>query len=223
MLPRKCGSNDALGAALMSSIGYDPAAAVRALRKSDPRMARLIAEIGPCRIERNRPVSPFPALLRAIVYQQLAGKAAATIHGRVLDLFPGRGHPSAADLLAASPDELRGAGLSRNKLAAIQDLARHVEEGRIPTLATLRRWDDDRIIERLTEVRGIGRWTVEMLLIFNLGRPDILPLNDLGILKGFERLSGSRDPRLLAEHGEHWRPWRSVASWYLWRAADITN
>lgn len=205
----------------MTDIGYDCAAAARAICKADPGMRKLIDTVGPCGLRRNRPASPFPALLRAIVYQQLAGKAAATIHGRVLDLFPGRAHPSASDFLATSPEALRGAGLSRNKLAAVQDLARHVHEGRIPTLATLRRWDDEQIIDRLTEVRGIGRWSVEMLLIFNLGRPDVLPLNDLGILKGFERLTGERDAALLAERGEMWKPWRSVASWYLWRAADL--
>jgi methylated-DNA-[protein]-cysteine S-methyltransferase len=170
--------------------------------------------------------STFAALAQSIVYQQLHGKAAATIFGRVRALFPhGRLEPQA--LLALSDDDLRGAGLSRSKLAAIRDLAEHASAGSIPTAVQLARMDDDAIVDALTKVRGIGRWTVEMLLIFRLGRPDVLPVADYGIKKGFARIfhRGARKSELPSEadllrRGERWRPFRSVASWYLWRAAD---
>lgn len=200
---------------------YDPAMALRRLRR-DRGMRDLIRRAGPFALVPRRPAAPFPALLRAIVYQQLSGKAAATIHGRVLALFPGRGHPPPGALLDVDETLLRGAGLSRNKVLAARDLAERVLDGTVPTLAALRRMDDEEIVARLTTVRGIGRWTVEMLLIFTLGRPDVLPLNDLGVLRGFSRVyGGEADPLQLAERGEAWRPYRSVASWYLWRAADM--
>lgn len=200
---------------------YDPAVALRRLRR-DPVMRAVIRASGPFEIQMRRPRAPFPALMRAIVYQQLSGKAAATIHARVLALFPGRGHPSPEQLLATDPVLLRSAGLSQNKILAVHDLASKVLDGTVPTLARLKRMDDEDIIERLTAVRGIGRWTVEMLLIFTLGRPDVLPLDDLGIRRGFERAyGGTASVDRLVEAGEAWRPYRSVASWYLWRAADL--
>lgn len=203
---------------------YDPDKAVSALRRNDPRMAHLISVAGPFTLRPRRPFAPFPSLLRAIIYQQLSGKAAGTIHRRVLALFPGRGHPSPEALLAMDEERLRGAGLSRNKLLAIRDLAAKTASGELPSLAKLRRMDDEAIVQALLPVRGIGRWTVEMLLIFTLGRPDILPLDDLGIRKGFVRLHGG-DINTVAEalqrQAECWRPYRSVASWYLYRAAEL--
>lgn len=205
----------------MKGLGYEPDAALRRLRR-DPDMRRLIRHAGAFSLVPRRPAAPFPALLRAIVYQQLSGKAAATIHGRVMDLFPGRGHPSPEEILGIDELVLRGAGLSQNKMLAVRDLAARVLDGTVPSLRALRRMDDEEIVARLTAVRGVGRWTVEMLLIFTLGRPDVLPLNDLGVLKGFARVYGEApDAARLAERGEAWRPFRSVASWYLWRAADM--
>lgn len=205
----------------MKGLAYEPAVALRHLQR-DPVMRALIREAGPFTLTPRRPAAPFPALLRAIIYQQLSGKAAATIHSRVLALFPGRGHPSPQAFLDMDEAALRDAGLSRNKLLAVRDLAARVMDGTVPTLARLRRMEDEEIIERLTVVRGVGRWTVEMLLIFTLGRPDVLPLADLGVLKGFARAYRCEpDADRLAEQGEAWRPYRSVASWYLWRAADL--
>jgi DNA-3-methyladenine glycosylase II len=207
----------------MKGLGYEPDTALRRLRR-DPHMRQLIRHAGSFSLTLRRPAAPFPALLRAIVYQQLSGKAAATIHDRVMNLFPGRGHLSPEVLLEVDPALLRGAGLSQNKMLAVLDLAARVLDGTVPTLRTLRRMDDEEIVARLTTVRGVGRWTVEMLLIFTLGRPDVLPLNDLGVLKGFARVyGGAPDALRLAEQGEAWRPFRSVASWYLWRAADMSS
>lgn len=202
-------------------LAYEPAAALRHLRR-DPAMRELIRKAGPFTLVPRRPAAPFPALLRSIVYQQLSGKAAATIHRRVLELFPGRGHPSPAQFLTVDDTALRAAGLSNNKSRAVRDLAERVLDGTVPSLRRLRGMDDEEIIARLTAVRGVGRWTVEMLLIFALGRPDILPLNDLGVHRGFCRVYGGEpDAAVLAARGEVWRPFRSVASWYLWRAADL--
>ena len=209
---------------MRDGLSYDPDKAIRALRRSDRQMARLIRVAGPFTLRPRRPFAPFPSLLRAIVYQQLSGKAAATIHGRVLALFPGRGHPSPEDFLAMDDARLRGAGLSRNKLLACRDLAAKTAGGELPTLARLRRMDDEDIVHTLLPVRGIGRWTVEMMLIFTLGRPDVLPLDDLGIRKGFIRLYGGDTDSVaepLLQAAEAWRPYRSVASWYLYRAAEL--
>jgi DNA-3-methyladenine glycosylase II len=192
------------------------------LAKLDPRLGELIKRVGPCRIVPEKMQSPFEALARAIVYQQLTGKAAATILGRVRDLFPRRRlHPDG--ILAASHETLRGAGLSRAKTAALKDLAEKTQMGVVPTLRVLQAMGDDEIVERLTEIRGIGRWTVEMLLIFRLGRQDVLPAGDYGVRKGFARLYKKRElpsERELLAYGERWRPYRAIASWYLWRAND---
>jgi 3-methyladenine DNA glycosylase/8-oxoguanine DNA glycosylase len=168
--------------------------------------------------------SIFAALLRSIVYQQLSGKAAATIHGRVLALFAPKRHPTPDGLLAISEEQLRAAGLSRNKTAAVRDLARHTFEGTVPSVAEAHRLDDEALIERLTVVRGVGRWTAEMILIFRLGRPDVFPIDDLGVRKGFQRMLGMRrlpSPVTMTRRAERWRPYRSVASWYLWRACEL--
>ena len=208
-----------------SGLTYDPAAAVRHLRAVDPALGRLIGAVGPFALRRQPRADLFAALAQAIVYQQLSGKAAATILGRVRALF-GRDDagPTAEQILGASDDRLRGAGLSRGKLAALRDLAGKARAGELPTLAEATRMDDAALIDRLTRVRGVGRWTVEMLLIFRLGRPDVLPADDLGIRKGFARAFRKRQPpsrEELERRGRRWSPYRTVASWYLWRANDL--
>ncbi len=168
--------------------------------------------------------SLFAALAESIVYQQLNGKAAATIFARVRALFPrARGALTPARVLGASEAELRAAGLSNAKFLAIRDLAERAQSGSLPTLARVQKLSDQEIIERLTEVRGIGRWTVEMLLMFRLGRPDVLPLDDFGVRKGYSIAFGTQEMPTKAElesRAERWRPYRTVASWYLWRATD---
>jgi methylated-DNA-[protein]-cysteine S-methyltransferase len=205
-------------------LSFDPRAALRELAAADPDLARLIAEVGPFGMKLKETGSVFGALAEAIVYQQLTGKAAATIYGRVCALFPKSKHGFAPKhILGASDEALRGAGLSRAKVAALRDLAERTESGELPTLAGVRRMDDAAIVEALTKVRGIGRWTVEMLLIFRLGRTDILPVDDYGVRKGYAIAFRKKDlpaPKDLARYGERWKPWRSVASWYLWRATD---
>jgi len=206
-------------------LGYDPDVALKHLRESDPTLARLLDTVGPFRLQLDRTPSIFTALAEAIVYQQLNGRAAATIYARVCALFP-RAHagPSAEQILRTSDARLRGAGLSRSKLLSLRDLASKAVAGRIPSLAEVHRMDDEAIIERLTEVRGIGRWTVEMLLIFRLGRPDVLPVDDYGVRKGFAIAFRKRklpEPKALEKYGARWSPYRTVASWYLWRATDL--
>jgi 3-methyladenine DNA glycosylase/8-oxoguanine DNA glycosylase len=204
-------------------LGFEPATAVAHLRHCDEILARVIDAVGPFRLQPIGASSAFAALAQAIVYQQLTGKAAATIFTRFCALFPGTGGPTAEQVLAASEDELRGAGLSRAKLLSLHDLAGKTVSGDVPTFAELRHMGDDAIIERLTSVRGIGRWTVEMLLIFRLGRPDVLPADDYGIRKGFARAytEGQLPARKDVEtYGLRWRPYRTVASWYLWRLAE---
>ena len=165
------------------------AEAVRALAAADPKLGALMARVGACRLARRAAQTPFETLLESIVHQQLTGKAAATILARVKALFP-RGLPTPAKLAALSDERLRGAGLSRSKTASLKDLAARVLDGEIPDLATLERLDDEAIVDRLTLVRGVGRWTVEMLLIFRLGRLDVLPATDYGVRKGFARTFG---------------------------------
>jgi 3-methyladenine DNA glycosylase/8-oxoguanine DNA glycosylase len=203
-------------------LGFEPTIAVERLRASDAVLARAIDTIGPFRLQRLATSSIFAALARAIVYQQLNGKAAAAIFARFCALFPSS-DPTAEQLLAASEDELRGAGLSRSKLLSLRDLASKTLSREIPSLAEIRSMDDDAIIKSLTDVRGIGRWTVEMLLIFRLGRPDVLPADDYGIRKGFALLYGLAElpaRKELETHGLRWRPYRTVASWYLWRLVE---
>jgi methylated-DNA-[protein]-cysteine S-methyltransferase len=205
---------------------YDRAEAMRHLRAADPVLATHVDAVGDFGLRLKRTEGTFAALAESIVYQQLNGKAAATIFGRVRALFP-KGRLDPRLLLETSDGVLRGAGLSKNKVLALRDLADKTVSGTIPTLAQLQRMDDEAIVEALTSVRGIGRWTVQMLLIFRLGRPDVLPVADFGIKKGFARVfhRGKRKNDLpteadLLRRGERWRPFRSVASWYLWRAAD---
>jgi methylated-DNA-[protein]-cysteine S-methyltransferase len=213
-----------LGAA-EAAPGIDAAAALAHLRAADPALARLIDAVGPFELRLQPTPSVFLALAEAIVHQQLSGKAAQTIFARLRAQFPHpqRG-PSAEQILRASDARLRAAGLSQAKLLSLRDLARRACDGELPTLAELRRMEDDAIVERLTAVRGVGRWTVEMLLIFRLGRPDVLPVDDYGVRKGLALalrrrvVPGAKD---LAARGERWQPWRTVASWYLWRALEL--
>jgi DNA-3-methyladenine glycosylase II len=198
-------------------------AAARALALADPDLGRLIRKVGPCRLSPHAIRSPFASLARAIVYQQLNGRAAAAIHARFVDLFSPARFPSPDDLLMKPDEALRSAGLSRAKVRALKDLAAKIKDGTVPPLRRLRRMDEEAIVERLTQVRGIGRWTVEMLLIFGLERPDVLPAGDFGNRRGFHVAFGTRGlptPRQVLRRGERWKPHRTVASWYLWRALD---
>lgn len=207
-----------------SGLHFDPRAAEAHLRACDPEFARLIDTLGHFHLPLDRAPSLFLALAQAIVYQQLSGKAASTIFGRLQALFPGTPDGlTVENILGASEEALRSAGVSRPKILALQDLARKTAAGELPTLEQTRQMEDEAIIDRLTRVRGIGRWSVEMVLIFRLGRPDVLPLNDHGIRKGFAVAFGLDDlpaPKDLEAHGLRWKPFRTVASWYLWRAAN---
>ena len=201
---------------------FDNRAAVAALRVADPLLRRLIDGIGPVALRRTER-RPFEALLRAIVYQQLSGRAAGAIYARLAALFDG-GRPTPRALAALAPEQLRAAGLSRAKTLALHDLAAKARRGVVPGPRTVRALSDEEVIERVVKVRGVGRWTGEMLLL-NLGRPDVLPATDLGIRRGFARLRGLDElpeaEEILA-YGERWRPWRSIAALYLWRAADLS-
>ena len=193
------------------------------LSATDPRMAALIARSRRYNIVPAASIRPFDALAESIAYQQLSGKAAATIFGRVRALFPKRKWLDPEQLLTTPDDKLRGAGLSRAKTAALKDLAAKTIDRTVPSGRALLRMSDDEIIARLTQVRGIGRWTVEMLLLFDLGRPDVWPVDDYGVRKGFAKTFGRRKlptPKQLMKIGEKWRPYRSVAAWYFWRALD---
>ena len=193
------------------------------LSGTDPVMKRLIQDIGPYRLTPRVRRSPFESLVRAIAYQQLHANAAESILRRFVALFPTRRFPQPDDLLAMNGQAIRGAGFSQAKVAALRDLAAKTLDGTVPTGVIVRKLDDDAIIERLIAVRGIGRWTVEMLLIFQLGRPDVLPVDDFGVRNGFRIAYGLRrmpTPKEVLRHGERWRPYRTAAAWYLWRAAD---
>jgi DNA-3-methyladenine glycosylase II len=244
---------------------YDSALALRELSAADPKLGKLIARAGPFTLRLASTQSPFETLVESIIYQQLHGKAAATIHRRLLESFgptlaPNAvadvlltdpsghreavengakhtsrvgAHPSPQHLLDAPNEQLRAAGLSHNKALALRDLAAKTLDGTVPTLAQIRRMSDEAIIEHLTQVRGIGRWTVEMLLIFRLGRPDVLPVSDYGVRKGFALTFGKLKPTdkvtpadlpkpdVMEKRAKKWHPWCSVASWYLWRACDL--
>jgi methylated-DNA-[protein]-cysteine S-methyltransferase len=210
-----------------SALGFDPGVAVEHLRASDPALARVIDAVGPFRMQLKKASNTFTVLAEAIVYQQLTGRAAATIFGRVCGLFPDANEgPTAEHIMRVSDDKLRAAGLSRAKLLSLRDLARRTAAGEIPTLADIRNMENEAIIERLTAVRGIGRWTVEMLLIFRLGRPDVLPLDDYGVRKGFGfalRKRALPTRKDLEKRGGRWKPYRTVASWYLWRASELAK
>jgi DNA-3-methyladenine glycosylase II len=212
---------------------FDPAEALQHLRARDAKLAALIDRAGPFTLKLDASPSPFESLLESILYQQLHGKAAATIHRRVREIYGGDPAPQA--LIDTPDDRLRAAGVSFNKIKALRDLAARTLDGTVPTHAAILKMADADIVERLTEVRGIGSWTVEMLLIFRLGRPDVLPATDYGVRKGyaltFQRLPKSRPieaadlpkPDVVFKRGMRWAPYRSVASWYLWRACDLAK
>jgi DNA-3-methyladenine glycosylase II len=198
--------------------------AVEHLIRADGVMGRLIKQIGPCSWKPRKHRSPFETLVQSVAHQQLNGLAAATILGRVKALYHGLRFPRPEDILATPDERLRGAGLSRAKTAAIKDIAAKTLAGVVPNSRAIARMDDADIINQLTTIRGVGPWTVEMLLIFRLGRMDVLPVTDYGVRKGFARTYKLRDlptPAELLEHGEKWRPYRSIASWYLWRSLDL--
>ncbi len=198
------------------------ARAIAHLAACDPDLAALIRRVGPCRIRQDRS-SPYEALVRAIAHQQLHGAAARAITARFLALFPGEAFPRPESLLAADPAKLRACGFSAAKIETIRGIAAGAVSGVVPTRRLAQRLSDAALIERLVSLRGIGRWTVEMLLMFTLGRPDVLPVDDFGVREGWRRLKGLKaqpKPRALAEIGEAWAPYRSTAAWYLWRAAE---
>jgi DNA-3-methyladenine glycosylase II len=194
------------------------------LSRIDPVMRGLIGVIGPCRIELQSECAPFQALARAIAHQQLHGNAARAILARFAATCGGGSFPAPRAVLASKDAELRAIGFSFSKIAALKDLAAKTLEGIVPERHELERLDDAEIIERLTQVRGIGRWTVEMMLMFHLGRPDVLPVDDFGVRMGFRLAYALRKmpkPRALYAYGERWGPFRSTAAWYLWRAVEL--
>ena len=220
MAPRK--KNSAFDKELISATEH--------IQKRDKKLGKIISQVGPCALKLDEMHSPFASLAEAIIYQQLTGKAAATIAQRVKNLFVENGtavsYPEPHRFLEASDELLRSAGLSRAKTAAIKDLSLKMVEGHVPSLEEMHRLSDEELIRRLSIIRGIGPWTVEMLLIFKLGRLNILPSTDYGVRKGFAYTYKTGDlptPKALLEFGERWQPYRTVASWYLWRAAGMAK
>jgi methylated-DNA-[protein]-cysteine S-methyltransferase len=203
---------------------FDGETAVAMIAESDAQMADLMRRVGPFKFKLRPLASTFDSLAQAIAYQQLSGKAAATILGRVRALFPQTDVLDPVQVLATPDERFRSAGLSRSKTLALKDLAAKTVEGVVPSPAELAELSDDEIIERLSSVRGIGRWTVEMLLIFRLGRPNVLPVTDYGVRKGFALTFKKRrlpKPAELDKRGKRWAPFRTVASWYFWRALEL--
>jgi DNA-3-methyladenine glycosylase II len=215
-------------------VRYDVDAALAHLAAVDPKLGALIRKAGPFTLKLKSQHSPFEALLESIIYQQIHGKAAAAILGRLIQAF-GDIHPQPEQLISVPDHILRGAGLSGSKALSLRDLAAKTIDGTVPTLAQIRRMPDEEIVTRLTAVRGIGPWTVEMLLIFRLGRPDIFPVTDYGVRKGFLLTFGRPPkgkpitaemlpkPEAMLRRAKKWQPYRSVASWYLWRACDLAG
>lgn len=202
------------------------AAALQHLQKADRALARIIRQVGPCPLVPRRGVQPWQALVRSVAYQQLNGTAAETIFNRFLALFPGTKFPTPEQIIAAPDERLRSAGLSRAKTAAIKDIAIKTVAGVVLERRAIAKLSDVEIIERLTTIRGVGPWTVEMLLMFTLGRPDVLPVTDYGVRSGFALVYGLKElphPKEILAHGERWRPYRTVAAWYLWRAVDLAK
>lgn len=199
-------------------------AAEKALIKADPALKPLIKVCGPCQLRPQR-AEPYAALLRSIAHQQLHGKAAETIFNRFKALY-GDNIPAPEDLLKTPMAKLRACGFSESKSLALRDVAAKTVEGVVPTRRQAARMSDEDLIKRITEVRGVGRWTVEMLLMFTLGRADVLPADDFGVREGFKVHYNKRKqptPRELAGYGERWAPYRSVASWYMWRALELSR
>ena len=216
----------------LRKVRYDSAVACRELATSDPRLGKLMERAGPFALRLKPTHSTLEALLESIAHQQLHGNAARAIHGRVLDLFPER-TPTAEGLLQVADAALRAAGLSASKVLSVRDLAEKSRSGIVPPLSKLHRMPDEEVCARLTTVRGIGVWTVQMLLIFRMGRPNVLPVLDYGVRKGFALTFGKLRPGMpvtpldlptaasMERRAVRWQPWQSVASWYLWRACDL--
>lgn len=202
---------------------FDAKQACKHVSTSDKKLAEIIEIVGPCRLELMVMHSCFETLLESIVYQQLTGKAAATILGRVKGLYKDQ-FPTPAQVLKTSDEQFRAVGLSGAKTAAIKDLAEKTEDGLIPDIEALKKMSDDEIIRKLSAVRGIGEWTVQMLLIFRLGRPDVMPANDYGVRKGYAKVYKKKDlptPKELLLASEKWKPFRTIASWYFWRSLEL--
>ena len=202
------------------------AAATKHLSAADPVMKKLIAEIGACELAPEPKRSPFQSLVQAVAHQQLNGTAANTILARFIKLFPKRKFPKPEDLAGVTDEQIRACGFSFAKIAAIRDIAAKTLDSTIPSSRKIEKMTDEEIITRLTEARGVGRWTVEMLLIFQLGRPDVLPVDDFGVRNGFRIAYKKREmpkPKDLLKFGERWRPHGTTAAWYLWRAADAAK
>ncbi len=198
----------------------------RHLSKSDPVMRRLIREHGKCALTPEKRRSPFQSLVQAVAHQQLHGAAANTILRRFVKLFPGRRFPRPEDLAGVTDAQIRACGFSFAKIKSIRDITAKTLSGVVPASGQIVKLSDDEIVARLTEVRGVGRWTVEMLLIFQLGRPDILPADDFGVRTGFRHAYKKRELPTVKEllaFGERWRPHRTTAAWFLWCAADATR
>ena len=195
--------------------------AIAHLKSVDPVLGSIIDSVGACRLEPRRTGTHYDALVRSIVFQQLSGKAAGTIHRRFCEIYPGK-RPRAEHVLTTRDDALRAAGLSRQKIGYLRDLSARVADRSLP-LAHLGRLSDDAIIDHLVQVKGIGRWTVQMFLMFRLGRPDVLPELDLGVQTAIQRAYGMKQrptPKDVLRIGEKWRPYASIASWYLWRSLE---
>jgi DNA-3-methyladenine glycosylase II len=206
-----------------SSLPFDLRAAIEHLSSNDPLLAKVIEGAAEFRIRPDATESPYEVLLKSISYQSISGKAAATIFGRIKALGSGGRAPAPEEMLRLRKPVLRKAGLSGAKIVAMKDLARKTIDGLVPSHDEALKLSDEELVERLTAVRGIGAWTVEMFLIFRLGRPDVLPIHDLGVKKGWSVTYGKKHmpkPKELLAFGERWRPYRTVASWYMWRAFE---
>ncbi len=203
---------------------FDHREAIAHITKGDPHLAALIEKSIEFKLNIDEEQTPYESLLHAIAYQSIAGKAAAVIFGRIKTLGASGRCPAPEELLRLRPETLRGAGLSAAKVAAVRDLAQKTIDGIVPTMEDAQKMSDKELVDRLISVRGIGAWTVEMFLIFRLGRPDVLPIHDYGVQKGFALTYRKRripKPKELAKFGERWRPYRTVASWYMWRAIEV--
>jgi len=206
-----------------NNLAFELSDAVRHLSERDETLRALIPEVAPFHIDVADAQSPYEVLMESIVYQSISGKAAATIFGRIKALGADGRSPSPEQMLKIPPKKLRKAGLSSAKVLAMKDLAQKALDGIVPSHDEALQLSDDELVERLVSVRGIGAWTVEMFLIFRLGRPDVLPIHDLGVKKGWSVAYGKKympKPKELLEFGERWRPYRTVASWYMWRAFE---
>lgn len=211
---------------LRKALPFDYTAAHEFLSRTDKHLAKVIERTGQFDFKLDECENVYESLLEAIAYQSISGKAAATIFARIKALGANGVCPTPAEILKAPVRVLRKAGLSRAKAAAMKDLAQKTIDGVVPTLEAAGKMSDEELVERLISVRGIGAWTVEMFLIFRLGRPDVLPIHDYGVQKGFAltyRKKKIPKPKELLEFGERWRPWRTVASWYMWRAVQLAG